>query len=115
MTITINGHSWRSGLDIVRGRNLIGVSSADRRGAGAATGDEVEVQLDLGPRVVVEPAEFAHALDADPTARAAYDRLTHSRRREYVRAIENAMESGPRPRRIGAAVEDLRGSGPAEG
>lgn len=46
--------------------------------AGAVTGDEVEVEVetDAEPRVVAEPADFTRALDADPAARAAYDRLS---------------------------------------
>ena len=71
VTITINGHSWKSRIAIMRGRYLIGLSSANRRAAGIATGDEaeVEVELDVEPRVVVEPTDFVAALDADPTAR----------------------------------------------
>jgi hypothetical protein len=44
--------------------------------AGVATGDEVEVEveLDAEPRVVAEPADFTRALDADPAARTACDR-----------------------------------------
>jgi hypothetical protein len=78
VTITINGHSWTSRVAIMRGRNLIGLSNANRKAAGVVTGDrvEVELELDLEPRVVVEPADFATALDAEPLARSAFDRLT---------------------------------------
>ena len=94
VTITINGHSWKSRIAILRGRYLIGLSNANRQAAGVATGDEVEVELaiDVEPRVVVEPTDFAHAMDADPLARAAYDRLSYSRKREHVRAIESAKK-----------------------
>ena len=111
VTITINGHSWKSRIAIMRGRYLIGLSNANRQAAGVATGDEieVEVELDAEPRVVVEPADFAHALDADPAARAAYDRLSYSHRREYVRAIESAKRPETRSQRIVAAVANLRG------
>ncbi len=111
VTITINGHSWKSRIAIMRGRYLIGLSNANRQAAGVATGDEieVEVELDAEPRVVVEPADFAHALDADPAARAAYDRLSYSHRREYVRAIESAKRPETRSQRIEAAVANLRG------
>ena len=111
VTITINGHSWKSRIAIMRGRYLIGLSNANRQAAGVATGDEieVEVELDAEPRVVVEPADFAHALDADPAARAAYDRLSYSHRREYVRAIESANRPETRSQRIEAAVANLRG------
>jgi len=59
----------------MRGRNLIGLSSANQRAAGVPTGDEVEVavELDVEPRVLVEPTDFTDALDADPAARGAYD------------------------------------------
>ena len=77
VTITINGHSWKSRVAIMRGRYLLGLSNANRKAAGVATGDEVEVEveIDAEPRVVAEPADFTRALDADPIARTAYDRL----------------------------------------
>jgi len=110
VTITINGHSWKSRIAIMRGRYLIGLSNANRQAAGVATGDEVqvEVELDVEPRVVVEPTDFAHALDADPAARAAYDRLSYSHKREHVGAIESAKKPETRSRRIEAAVAKLR-------
>ena len=68
VTITINGHSWKSRVAIMRGRNLLGLSNANRRAADVSIGDEVEVEvkLDAEPRVVVEPEDFARALDANP-------------------------------------------------
>ena len=33
VTITINGHSWKSRIAIMRGRNLIGLSNANRKAA----------------------------------------------------------------------------------
>ncbi|MEV0659795.1 YdeI/OmpD-associated family protein [Actinomadura luteofluorescens] len=110
VTITINGHSWRSRVAIMRGRHLLGLSNANRQAAGVAIGDEVEVELELDtePRVVVEPADFARALDDDPVARAAYDRLTDGRKREHVRAIESAKRPETRLRRIEKAIAALR-------
>jgi hypothetical protein len=110
VAITINGHSWKSRVAIMRGRNLLGLSNANRQAAGVQTGDEVEVdvELDAEPRVLVEPADFAQALDADPVARAAYDRLAYSRKFEHVRAIESAKKSETRMRRIEKALATLR-------
>ena len=120
VSITVNGHSWRSRVAIMRGRHLIGLSTANRRAAGVGTGDEidVELELDLEPRVVVEPPDFAEALEADPPARAAFDRLTYSHRREHVRAIEAAKKAETRARRIEKALAmlhrtpDARGTSP---
>src|SRR5262245_5631554 len=108
--ITINGHSWRSRVAIMRGRFLLGLSNANRRAAGVATGDEVEVQVevDAEPRVVVEPSDFARALDADPVARTAYDSLSYSHKRKHVLAIENAKKAEPRTRLIENALAMLR-------
>jgi Bacteriocin-protection, YdeI or OmpD-Associated/Domain of unknown function (DUF1905) len=118
VTITINGHSWKSRVAIMRGRYLLGLSNANRQAAGVATGDEVEVEVefDAEPPVVAEPADFARALDADPVARAAYDRLAYSHKREHVRAIETAKKPETRRRRIEKAVAMLRaGESPASG
>jgi Bacteriocin-protection, YdeI or OmpD-Associated/Domain of unknown function (DUF1905) len=108
--ITINGHSWRSRVAIMRGRFLLGLSNANRQGAGVATGEEVEIELALDPEppAVNLPEDFARALDADPAARAAFDRLTHSRKREQVRAIASAKKPETRKRRIDKAPATLR-------
>ena len=110
VTITINGHSWKSRVAIMRGRHLLGLSNANRQAAGVVTGDEVrvEVELDNEPRVVIEPPDFARALDADLVARAAYDRLADSHKREHVRAIESAKKPETRTRRIEKAITTLR-------
>jgi uncharacterized protein DUF1905 len=46
VTITINGHSWKSRVAILRGRNLLGLSNANRRAAGVQIGDEVGVDAE---------------------------------------------------------------------
>jgi Bacteriocin-protection, YdeI or OmpD-Associated/Domain of unknown function (DUF1905) len=110
VTITINGHSWKSRVAIMRGRYLLGLSTANRQAAGVVTGDEVEVdvELDTEPRVVAEPADFTRALDADPVARAAYDRLSSSRKRQHVLAVDRAKKAETRQRRIETALATLR-------
>lgn len=110
VTITINGHSWKSRVAIMRGRYLLGLSNANRLAAGVETGDEVEVELEFDPdaRVVVEPADFTRALRADPVARTAYERLPEGRKREHVRAIEGAKKPETRARRIENALAALR-------
>jgi Bacteriocin-protection, YdeI or OmpD-Associated/Domain of unknown function (DUF1905) len=115
--ITINGHSWRSRVAIMRGRFLLGLSNANRQAAGVTTGDDVEVDLvlDTEPRVIVEPPELLSALDADPVARAAFDDLTPSRKRELVRSIETAKKPETKARRIDDALAGLRDREPRKG
>jgi Bacteriocin-protection, YdeI or OmpD-Associated/Domain of unknown function (DUF1905) len=107
--ITINGHSWRSRVAIMRGRHLLGLSNANRQAAGVVTGEEVEIELafDPEPPVVNVPEDFARALDADPAARAVYDGLSHSRKRHHVLAIESAKKPETRKQRIETALAAL--------
>ncbi|WP_426514766.1 YdeI/OmpD-associated family protein [Dactylosporangium sp. McL0621] len=109
--IKVNGHSWKSRVAVMRGRHLVGLSNANRQASGVAIGEEVEVELELDsePRVVVEPADFAQALDDDPVARAAYDNLAYGHKREHVHAIETAKKPETRRRRIEKALAILRG------
>ncbi len=113
VTITINGHAWKSRVAIMRGRCLIGLSNANRRAAGVRTGEEVEIELELDaePRVVVEPVDFLQALEANATARVAYERLAYSHKREHVRAIESAKKPQTRVRRIEKAIAMLQEAG----
>ena len=113
VTITINGHSWRSRVAIMHGRYLLGLSNANRQAAGVVTGDEVEVEVEFDPepRVVAEPADLARALDADPLGRAAYNRLPYGLKLQHVRAIESAKKPETRRRRIEKAIAVLRDPG----
>ncbi|MEW9555325.1 YdeI/OmpD-associated family protein [Nonomuraea sp. NPDC050783] len=108
--ITLNGHTWRSRVAIMRGRYLLGLSKANREAAGVEIGEEVEVGLEFDPEppAVAEPEKLARALDADPAARAAYDRLSHSARRQHVHAIESAKRPETRARRIEQFMATLR-------
>ncbi len=110
VTITVNGHSWKSRVAIMRGRYLLGLSNANRQAAGVAIGDvvEVDVEYEAEAPVVTEPEDFARALDADPVARAAYDRLAYSHKREHVLAVEGAKKPETRARRIEKALAMLR-------
>jgi hypothetical protein len=111
VAITINGHSWRSRVAAMRGQKLIGISAAQREAAGIAEGHTVEVDviLDVAPRVVDEPADLATALDASSVARAGFDKLAFGLRQKHVRDIEAAKSPEVRARRIAKLVEILAG------
>jgi hypothetical protein len=107
---TINGFTYRSSVGSMGGRFLLPVSAQIRAGADVAAGDEVEVDLELDtePRTVTVPADLAAALDADPAARRAFDRLSYSHQLRYVQPIEDAKSAETRQRRIDKAVSELR-------
>jgi uncharacterized protein YdeI (YjbR/CyaY-like superfamily) len=59
-------------------------------------------------RVVKVPPDFQEALEADMAAKARFDSLPYSHRKEHVKAIEEAERPETRQRRIDKAVEMLR-------
>ena len=111
VAITINGHTWRSRVASMGGRFIVGISAANRAACGIAEGDSVEadVQLDTEPRVVAEPPDLAEALDGDPQARAAFDRLAYGLKRKHVQAIQDAKTPQTRQRRITKLIATIGG------
>jgi hypothetical protein len=107
--VTVNGHTYRSTVAPMGGRFLLPVSAENRAAAGVAAGDEldVEVELDTEPRVVTVPDDLRAALDGNPRARAAFERMSYSHQRRYVLAVEGAKAAETRQRRIAKTVADL--------
>ena len=108
--VTIKGRTYRSTVAVMGGRYLVGVSAENRKAAGVAAGDELDVtlSLDTEPREVEVPPDLSKALKADPAAKAEFERLSYSHKRQHVLAIEEAKKPETRRRRIEKAVEMLR-------
>jgi uncharacterized protein YdeI (YjbR/CyaY-like superfamily) len=68
----------------------------------------IRLEVDEDPREVEVPSDFARALDADPRARSAFERLSFTHRREHVESIVGAKKEETRRRRIDRALEMLR-------
>jgi hypothetical protein len=81
-----------------------------REKIGKTFGDEVEVTLeeDIEPRVVEVPPDFQQALDQDPVAKAAFQKIPYTHQRDYVRAILEAKREETRRSRIAKAIEMLK-------
>lgn len=109
--VTINGRSSRLRVARMDGRNCIGLSKAARASLGVEIGDDVEatIELDAAERTVEVPPELAAALDAEPDARAAFDALSYTLRKEHARSVADAKKPETRDRRIGKILEKLRG------
>ena len=108
--VTINGFTYRNTIAVMGGVYMVGVSAANRAGAGVAGGDEidVEIELDTEPRVVEVPEELAAALDAEPRARETFDRLSNSNKGWHVSQVTGAKTDETRQRRIAKSVETLK-------
>jgi Bacteriocin-protection, YdeI or OmpD-Associated/Domain of unknown function (DUF1905) len=107
---TVNGYTWRTTVTRMRGEFLLGLNRAVREEAGVEAGDTVEVKLELdtAPRQVQVPEALANALAGDSVARAAFDRLAYTHRKEYTRWIDEAKRDETRQRRVAQALEMLR-------
>jgi hypothetical protein len=107
---TVNGYTWRTSVTRMGGEFLLGLNKEVRQGAGVEAGDEVEVtvELDMTPREVEVPEALAAALAADPEAKASFDRMAFTHRKEYARWIADAKQEQTRQRRVGQALEMIR-------
>jgi Bacteriocin-protection, YdeI or OmpD-Associated/Domain of unknown function (DUF1905) len=108
--VTVNGYSYRSSVASMSGVFMVSLSAEHRARAGVAGGDEVEVDLELdsAPREVTVPPELAAALDAEPVARATFDRLSYSNKSWHVLQVTGAKTEETRQRRIAKSVEALK-------
>lgn len=107
----VRRYEYRSTIASMGGRSLISFSKDRRETSGIHGGDPIEVTLtlDTAPRTVEVPADLAAALDA-AEARAAFDALAFTHRKEHVRAVEDAKTDATRQRRIAAAVAKVAGA-----
>lgn len=107
---TVNGYEWRTSVKRMRGEFLLGLNREVREGAGVAAGDTVQVviELDQAPREVAVPSALADALQRDPEAKAAFDGLAFTHRKEFARWIDEAKREETRERRVVQALEMIR-------
>jgi uncharacterized protein YdeI (YjbR/CyaY-like superfamily) len=94
----------------MRGEFLLGLNRAVRDEAGVDAGDTVDVELalDTAPRELELPAALTDALAADGEARAGFDGLAFSHRKEFARWINEAKREETRERRVAQALQMLR-------
>jgi hypothetical protein len=112
VTVSLNGYTYRSTVAAYGELFLLPLAAEHREAAGVKAGDEVEVtlELDAEPRTVAVPDDLAAALEAKPGARAAFDALAYSQRKEHVRQVETAKAEATRERRIAGIVAKLGGA-----
>ena len=112
--VTINGFTYRSAVAVMGGVFMVGVSAENRAGAGVKGGDEVDVdiELDTEPRTVEVPPELAAALDADPAARATFEKLSPSNKGWHVSQVTGTTNPETRQRRIEKQIAALHAGKP---
>jgi hypothetical protein len=107
---TVNGYTWRTSVTRMGGEFLLGLNQAVRRAAGVVAGDlvEIAVELDAAPREVDMPEALVAALATDSKARAAFEGMAFTHRREYARWVAEAKREETRQRRVQQALEMIR-------
>lgn len=109
VTATINGHTWAGRVARMGGEFLLGMSKAVRTAAQAEAGDTVSVRivLDDQPRAVEVPPDLQAALDGDPEAKARYEALAYTHRKEFARWVAEAKREETRQKRVLLALQML--------
>jgi hypothetical protein len=109
VTVTVGGHCYRTTVARMGGRFLVPLSAENRTAAGVGAGDQVDVDIepDTAPREVEVPADLTEALAGDDAARATFDGLSYTHRKEWVRWVEEAKKADTRAARLAKTVEAL--------
>jgi len=108
--VTINGYTYRSAVAVMGGKFMIGVSNDNRKAAGIAAGETVDVDLELDtePRELAVPDDFAKALGRDAKAKKAFEGLSNSKKQRLVLPVANGKTPETRQRNIDKAMTALR-------
>ena len=107
---TVDGTEFRTTVAVYGGRYYLGFRKELRERAGVHIGDEIEItiELDSEPRTVEVPPALAAALEQDSLAKASFDALSPSHRREYASWIADVKRADTRERRTRKTVAILR-------
>lgn len=108
VTVTVGGYGYRTTVAPMGGAYWIPLAAEHREAAGVQAGQEVDVrvELDTAPRETPLPEDLAAALDDG--ARAFFEGLAPSHRKEWVRWVEEAKKPETRAARVEKTAEALR-------
>lgn len=109
VTVTMNGKTYRNTVAVMGGVYMVGVSAENRALTGVKAGDTLEVtlELDTAPRTVEVPEDLATALAAKPGSTEAFEAAAPSKKKEFVRQVNEAKSQETRERRIANIVDKL--------
>jgi len=106
---SVNGHSYHSTICVYDGKYYLPVRSDHREAAGVKAGDIVEVTLapDTEVREVEVPAELETVFAKNRQAKASWERLSYTSKKEHAVAILTAKRPETRARRLQRILETL--------
>jgi hypothetical protein len=106
--VLIGNYSYPSTVAVMGGKFMIPLSKAHRGASGLKANDKVTVTLELGttPRTVDTPIDLVAALNK-ANVKKTFDQLAPSKRKEFVRQVEDAKTQETRSRRIEKIIMSL--------
>lgn len=110
---TINGFPFRSSLMNMGDGHCLCVNAEMRAGAKCKAGDTVAVVMeeDKEKRTVEVPAYLKKVIAGNAKAKEAWEKLSFTHQKEWVRVVEDAKRPETREKRIAALMEELRKRG----
>jgi hypothetical protein len=107
---TVEGVEYRSSLMVYSGIFHMGVHKATIAAAGAKTGDEIDVTIEVDDKPLptdTVPPDLAKAMKANKRASAGWASLSPSHKREHVKHVMEAKKPETRTRRIETTIAAL--------
>ena len=107
----IEGVPYRGLLVRMGGPNhILIILKSIREQVGKTFGDEIKVSVeaDVEERVATVPAELKRVFKSDKEAKSAFEKLSYSHQKEYVKWIEEAKKAETRARRVEQAIQLLK-------
>jgi len=107
--ISINGCSYRSTVCVYGGKYLVPLRKDRQEAAGVKPGDIVKVTVapDEEERTVQPPSDLKAALSENASAKARWEKLSFTQKRELAEAILDAKKPDTRARRLKKTLEML--------
>ena len=107
----IEGVPYRGTLVRMGSENhILIILKSIREQVGKTFGDEIKVSVeaDVEERVATVPAELKRVFKSDKAAKSAFEKLSYSHQKEYVKWIEEAKKAETRARRVEQAIQLLK-------
>jgi len=106
---TINGFPFRSSFSPMSGKHMLCINKEMQAGAKVKPGDHAHfiIERDDKPRTVTLPPALKKALAKDPKAKAIFDQLSYSHRKEYALWIAQPKHPETVERRLKKLIPHL--------
>jgi Bacteriocin-protection, YdeI or OmpD-Associated/Domain of unknown function (DUF1905) len=109
--VTINGYTYRSTPSVYGGKYFIPVRKSNEEAAGIRPEEIVSVTIaaDTDIREVEPPRDLLAALKKNATAKARWEKLSYTAKKEHALALTEAKKPETRERRLEKILKDLSG------